>query len=109
MGIDLVAGREVNESDRAPVALVNEAFLRHWGRPGGDLVGARMQLKDWKPAIVGVAADVPSRSLRDAAAPVIFVPLSQSNGLPFAWPQLTVVVRARDGLDPQALAPMVER
>jgi putative ABC transport system permease protein len=81
-------GRDFAHSDTAaapPVVIVNEAFARKFfpGRRGiGESINGR--------TVVGVAADQvmqggfkangESRSLRDAAAPAIYIPLAQSAG-----------------------------
>ena len=81
-------GRDFDQSDTAagaPVVIVNEAFARRFF-PGRRAIGESVTAR----TVVGVAADQvmqggfkangESRSLRDAAAPAIYIPLAQSAG-----------------------------
>jgi hypothetical protein len=81
-------GRDFDHSDAAagaPAVIVNEAFARKFF-PGRRAVGERVSGR----TVVGVAADQimhggfksngESRSVRDAAAPAIYIPLAQSAG-----------------------------
>jgi putative ABC transport system permease protein len=81
-------GRDFEQGDAsagAPVVIVNEAFTRRFF-PGRRAIGESVSGR----TVVGVAADQimqggfkangESRSLRDAAAPAIYVPLAQSAG-----------------------------
>ena len=106
----VVAGREFDPTDRmgSPlVAVVNEAFRRRFA-PGRDLVGARVAYDTQVHTVVGVVEDVPDRSLRNEAQPLLFIPLAQMAAGPFGWGQLTVVIRTQNE-DPHALAPVVRR
>jgi len=80
--IPLISGRFNDATDKAdgnPVALVNNAFAHRYF-PAGDAVGKRIGF-GCKEAlcrtIVGVVGDVKQESLTGAAAPEIFLPLSQ--------------------------------
>jgi putative ABC transport system permease protein len=84
MGIPLVAGRGFVESDRAgapPVAVVNEAFARHFFRntnPIGHHIG--MWKTDESIEVVGVAKDL--REGGDLTGPpvaIMYVPVTQAN------------------------------
>ena len=84
VGMPLVAGRGVRDSDRAaatPVAIVNESFARAvW--PDRPAVGQHFLHGDAdEPAVavevVGVAADAKYRYLSDAPAPFVYVPMAQ--------------------------------
>jgi putative ABC transport system permease protein len=81
-------GRDFDHSDTAagpPAVIVNEAFARRFF-PGRRAIGESVAGR----TVVGVAADQvmhggfkangQSRSLRDAAAPAIYIPLAQSAG-----------------------------
>jgi putative ABC transport system permease protein len=106
----IVAGRDFDDSDRmgaATVAIVNEAFQRRFAA-GRDIVGARISYDKNALTVVGVVEDVPERSLRDPAQPLLFTPLAQMPAGPFGWGQLTLVLRTQ-GADPRALAPAVRR
>jgi predicted lysophospholipase L1 biosynthesis ABC-type transport system permease subunit len=86
---------------------VNDAFRRRFAL-GRDLVGSRVSYDNVVLIVVGVVADVPDRSLRDDAKPLLFTPLAQMPAGVFGWGQLTVVVRTHS-LDPRAIAPIVRR
>ena len=84
MGIRLVAGRSFAESDRAgapPVAVVNEAFARHFFKntnPLGHHIG--MWKTDESIEVVGVAKDL--REGGDLTGPpvaIMYVPVTQAN------------------------------
>jgi predicted permease len=85
MGMPLVTGREFTESDRlgAPkVAVVNEAFVRHFiGNRNpigvGVLRGSDSKVK-FDTLIVGVVKDARYSSLRDPIPPVYYTPYAQS-------------------------------
>jgi putative ABC transport system permease protein len=71
--------------DAAPVAIVNESFVRRYLRdtnPIGRTVRVTMGRLDefdrLPRAIIGVVADVKDKSLFDPAPPVIYIPLAQS-------------------------------
>ncbi|HEY6227486.1 MAG TPA: FtsX-like permease family protein, partial [Verrucomicrobiae bacterium] len=104
LSIPLISGRELTErevQDGAPLAIVNQAALKHWA-PGDDPVGRRVKLefllnpgRALKPddgtgwvTIVGVMGDTVS-GLRERARPTIVLPftLIAPNGR-------TLVVRA---------------
>jgi predicted permease len=85
-GTELRDGRDIDERDTAasqPVAIVNEAFARRF-LPGRRAIGESVSSR----TIIGVAADQVmqggykangvSRTVRDGAPPVIYVPLAQS-------------------------------
>ncbi|MFZ0745482.1 MAG: ABC transporter permease [Terracidiphilus sp.] len=80
MGIPVLAGRDIAQSDRAgsdPVALIGETAAKRWW-PGRSPIGDAIQLggKDhWR--IVGIAADVQMRSLVDSQGIVIYLPIAQ--------------------------------
>jgi putative ABC transport system permease protein len=84
MGIRLVAGRDFAESDRAgapPVAVINEAFARHFFKntnPIGHHIG--MWKTDESIEVVGVAKDL--REGGDLTGPpvrIMYVPVTQAN------------------------------
>jgi predicted permease len=85
LGIPLTAGREFTpaDSEAGPrVAVVNETFARKFGA-GGNVLGRRMSRGT--PAldleIVGVVKDF-KQSVRDAVAPMYFVPHRQGTRRP---------------------------
>ncbi|RJS27185.1 permease [Corallococcus sp. H22C18031201] len=86
MGIALVAGRLLTESDGAgsePVVVINEHMARkHW--PGEDVVGQHIRLAHSVPfgdrvprRIVGVVRDVYERGLDEEVPNITYVPSGQ--------------------------------
>ncbi len=77
------AGREFTDADdsrAAPVAVVNEAWVRRYF-PGKDVLGRRLRLDskkhgEWR-TIVGVVGDVRDRGLDQPALPVYYFPARQ--------------------------------
>ncbi len=137
LGIELVAGRAFTSADvagGAPVALVNEAFVRRYF-PDQDPLGQRVEVGrfrgDWiDPSfegpgaeIVGVVADVREVSLRADASRTVFVPFAQApymlstalNGMPLFMiraPSSGAVTQGRvrawiENVDPGLPAPEV--
>jgi predicted permease len=102
LGIPIVAGRPLDERDRAgapPVAVVNRAFAERF--IDGPPVGQRVMF-DSDPAdyaeIVGVAETATYRALREEPMPYVYLPFAQAPERDFE-----VVVRAASG-DALALA-----
>jgi predicted lysophospholipase L1 biosynthesis ABC-type transport system permease subunit len=91
------------------VAIVNEAFQRRFA-PDGRIVGARVTSGGGPEVftIVGVTDDVPDRSLRQAAEPLLIAPLAQMPAVHITWGALTFVLRTVEG-DPLRLASEVRR
>jgi predicted permease len=92
LGIRLVAGRAFTPADderAAPVALVNEAFVRRYAG-GASLLGRELLFGgDRRHEIVGVVADTRYRRVEQPADPAFYVPLAQNDE---AWPFLAVLV-----------------
>jgi predicted permease len=110
MGTLIQSGRDFTAADRMGsqlVAIVNDAFRRRFA-PSGDIVGSRVTWDKRALTIVGVVGDVPDRSLRDEARPLLFTPLAQMAAGPFGWGQLTLAVRSA-ALDPRVIAPAVRQ
>jgi putative ABC transport system permease protein len=103
MGTAVVAGRDLNEFDRAgvaPVTLVNDALRQKYFH-GANPVGKRIRFgrptdKDPWVTIVGVVADQKQDGLDQAVLPEAYAPLAQDTQNP-----LTFAVRTKG--DPQAL------
>jgi predicted permease len=95
LGIRIVAGRAFVEGDRTgapPVAIVNELFAeQHFGHvtPVGQHLSASVNGQRRDLEIVGVAANVNSRSLRSAPPATVYVSYHQVAGDTFS----TVAVR----------------
>jgi putative ABC transport system permease protein len=111
MRIPLVRGRRLADTDRgdAPLALViNETFARQ-KFPGQDPIGRRLHVgPDRGPwfTIVGVVGDVKQLSLATSEAHAVYITREQSW---FADRELSLVVRARAGVDAASLAGAVKR
>jgi putative ABC transport system permease protein len=100
----VMRGREFggDDLDGAPrVAVVNET-LRRSLLPEGDAVGATIQAGPCSRSgctVVGVVADaVYGQSLRDAAPPIVYVPIAQSAGLAPPNAPFRITVRAAGDL-----------
>jgi putative ABC transport system permease protein len=122
MRISIMSGRDFNDGDRLPqltaprevlganlVAIVNEAFQRRFV-PNGDVLGARVTSQSGPEVftVVGVTKDVPDRSVRETATPLLMAPLAQMPGVHISWGSLTFVLRTVDE-DPLRVAPDVRR
>jgi predicted permease len=110
MGIALAAGRDFDDRDRLgaeKVAIVNEAFRRRFA-PDGNIVGSAIRADKNVITIVGVAGDVPERTLREAPEPVVFFALQQMPMHPFGWGALRMVLRT-ERADPLAMAATIRR
>ncbi len=100
--VPLLAGRAITDSDRRDgeqVAVIGETLARLLG---GTPVGSQIRLS-WDAGsrtIIGVVADYRYNSLTGAGVPFVHVPLDQ-----LYWPQLSVLLRAREpGLNPAMAA-----
>ena len=105
MGIRVVDGRDVADSDTAdaaPVVLVNETFARqHW--PGEQAVGRRIRLGgatgDWF-TVVGVVSDIRHLGPATPPRPEFYQPYTQRS-----FPFMAFVVRTM--ATPTALVPSI--
>jgi putative ABC transport system permease protein len=98
MRIPLVAGRDFRTRDsaaNAPVAIVNQAFARHF-LPNRDPLGERIVNGSELMRIVGVVADVRQRGLLNAPMPTVYTPYAQH---PTAFVSLVI----RTGGNPRAI------
>jgi putative ABC transport system permease protein len=108
MGIRLVRGRFIGDSDTAAaplVAVVNEATIqRYW--PNEDPIGRRLSPNggDWY-TVVGVVEGSRQQSLDQAPGTEVFFALSQPTTLPLTRGSVNVVVRSE--ANPLALAPSI--
>src|SRR5215472_14600797 len=105
MGIRLLQGRDFTSRDNIdapPVAIVSDRLARRlW--PGGDAVGNHIRMPQWPDyapgppvEIIGVARDVPHRSLTEALPLMLYYPVLQNyDG------RATLIVRA-SGSSPAA-------
>jgi predicted permease len=115
LGIPLIAGREFTDADSgeaAPVAIVNEAFVRKF-KLGAGAIGTRIGTNPGKGEppnmeIVGVVADSAYSTARQSPPPQFFRPYRQQ---PVGT--LTFYVRTAPGENPSAvlssIPPLVRR
>jgi putative ABC transport system permease protein len=105
--VPILRGRDFQGNDTKaslPVAIVNEELAnKMW--PNQDPIGKT--LSDVGPdsgsvQIVGIVPDIKYRSLRDPAAPTLYLPLAQ-----WYMPGMTIVATSK--MDPLALLPQVRR
>jgi predicted permease len=95
MGIAVQAGREFNDTDVAggvSAAIVNETFVRRYS-PGRNPIGQSIEVGFPVPSpvtIVGIVADIRSRTLGDAARPMVYTTGVQDA---LGWQTATAVVR----------------
>ena len=104
LGVRLLAGRVIDDRDRAGgplVAVVNETMARRFW-PGTSALGKRVGFNDNWLTIVGVVSDVKHASLGDTTRITVYLPALQQ-----PTPYLTILLRTR--LDAAALAPSIRR
>jgi predicted permease len=97
MGIPLLRGRTIAAQDDSlhPVVVISRATAEKvW--PGEDPIGRRIILGSKPRTVVGIVADVRTRSLDEAPKPQMYLPLAES-------PANNVGVVARGTLPPRAL------
>jgi putative ABC transport system permease protein len=107
MGIRLIEGRSVTESDgsrSAPVVIINETMARQFW-PHESPLGKRINInvryhtgQDIPREIVGVVADVRSEGLDTASGPEMY-----TSHLQVPWPWMHLVLRTK--VDPASMAP----
>lgn len=98
MGMPLVSGRGIEESDRRDgraVGVVNQAFVRRFVA-AGVVLGRRVDLGRGWLTIVGVARDSKYDNLTETPYPVLYLPASQ-------WYQPALTLHLRTTPDPRML------
>ena len=102
LGVPLIRGRELNESDRKlasgaiPVLLNQTAALDLFGQDGPLGRTLRDDLHSY--TVIGVTRDIKSGFMMAKPVPTVFVPLTaQSLGADPAWQGATVIVRGAGG------------
>jgi predicted permease len=109
MGIPLISGRELEDSDaagRAPVIVINDAMARQFW-PNQNPVGQHIRLysdvnvrSDWVE-IVGVVHNAPMRRLNEESLPEVFMTYAQGKQIT-PWVMGTTLV-LRSAQDPRLL------
>jgi predicted permease len=102
MGIPLIAGRDLQETDdarSAPVAVISRSLASHYF-PGRNAVGAHLAAGQDSIEVVGIAADIPYEGARAEKESVLYRPSMQAGRMDGAAG--TFAVRA--DLPPAALA-----
>lgn len=84
LGTPLTGGRGIEAQDTAAaprVAVVNQAFVKRFLKPGESVLGRHMSIGGGKTPldieIIGVAADTKHGSIREAVSPTFFVAYEQ--------------------------------
>ncbi len=108
MGIPIVRGRDITDSDKSPkgnqVVLVNESLAKLYF-PGQDAIGKHIgDPEDWA-TIVGVVGDVKQSGLDQPVHAEMYIPLAEVPDFGKAWTEMAVVVEA--GMEPTALTSAV--
>ena len=82
LGIPILQGRDVAETDRADrpmVAVVSESFVqRYW--PGRNPIGLWFRIQNQDRTVVGVVGDVKVRGLERTNEPQVYLPAEQGPG-----------------------------
>jgi putative ABC transport system permease protein len=112
LGIPLLEGRDVNESDgdapdRPKVAVVSQSFARRFF-PGQSPLGRRFEVAFFERTIVGVVGDVRVRGLERDSEPQVYLPYRQipDGWMPFYAPKDLVV---RTSSDPALTLPALRK
>ena len=111
MGIPLLAGRYLNEGDRAggqPVVLISRYTAERYfpdRNPVGTSIrfGTKSREGGWL-TVVGIVGDVRDRGVYSSASTMIYQPNTQSD---WPWTSVSLVLRSR--LDPAALTDTIRR
>jgi predicted permease len=103
-GTRLLAGREFTHRDGADLpaaAIVNETFARRFlgdGSPLGRLIRQGIPSYGAPMEVVGLVEDVVYRSIRDSAAPIVYLPLTMTEAYRHDPPlHVKISVRAASG------------
>ncbi len=111
MGIPLIAGRDVAESDRADgqlVAVVSQSFAQfYW--PNENPMGRHIRFGGaGERVIVGIVGNIRVRGLERVAEPQVYMPYQQlPDGGPTSYAPKDLAVRST--VDPATLAPALRR
>jgi len=109
LGIPLVAGRDVAESDvhEAPfVAVVSQSFVARYWR-GEDPVGRHFSIGDHDRVVIGVVGDVRVRGLERTSEPQVYLSWQQPDDVSTWYAPKDLAVRTT--ADPASLVPALRR
>ena len=109
MGIPLLHGRDVSESDTANglfTAVVSESFVQHYW-PGRDPIGRRFNFGNFDRVVVGVVSDVKVRGLERTSEPQVYLPYKQLSRVSSWYAPKDLAIRAAGNV--AALAPALRR
>jgi predicted permease len=108
LGIPILAGRDLGESDNraeaAVVAVVNETMARRFFASPGSAIGRTFRDGNQQVEIVGVAGNTRDRALREDGLPTAYETFAKA---PTGRGQMTLLVRAAG--DPHALASTIRQ
>jgi predicted permease len=100
-GVELLAGRELNDTDRLDSVIVNQRFAEHFGLSAEDTVGRTILIpsalpnaRPIGPKIVGVVADMRSSKVT-RIEPQMFTHASEQKGLTYGGAATLYVRSAR--------------
>jgi predicted permease len=105
MKLRLVEGRDFRPEETSPgAAIVNETFVKSFF-DGGNAIGQTFAKGDDRYLVVGVAADVPYRDIREPTLPTAYVPFRavDASGKPRPRGYAALIVRTSSA-NPLALA-----
>jgi putative ABC transport system permease protein len=109
MGIPLLAGRDVRQTDthRAPlVALISESFVhRYW--PNENPLGRHIDIGNHERIVIGVVGDIRVRGLERTSEPQVYLAWQQTDDVSPWYAPKDLVVRTTG--DPMALVPSLRR
>src|SRR5262249_52742671 len=105
MGIRMLGGRDVSESDtmQTPfVALISESFVRRYW-PGQNPIGRRFNFGNYDRMVIGVVNDVRVRGLERTSEPQVYLPYKQHDKVSDWYAPKDLVIRSSG--NSAALAP----
>ncbi len=110
MGIPILSGRDIDETDtgdRAWVAVVSESFARRYW-PGADAIGKTFSYANRSRTVVGVVRDIKVRGLERTTEPQMYLPASQvaERVFPAYDPKDLVIAHSGQGM---MLVPAIRR
>jgi len=109
MGIPLLRGRDVEESDTMSAnfaAVVSQSFVRRYW-PNEDPIGRLINFGNDTRTVVGVVGDVRVRGLERSSEPQVYLSYKQHRAVSTWYAPKDLVVRSTG--DPAALAPALRR